>query len=107
MLREEGYGAREERRASILAPVGGMRRDPHRGARGDGEKVNEVLANYGVFRITYVGQSRLLKRPFVENFNQRTIVIVVHRNGARVWRGESVIEFAGMHWGEARRARES
>ena len=39
--------------------------------RDDGEKVNEVLANYGVFRITYVGQSRLLKRPFVVKFSTK------------------------------------
>ena len=78
------------------------------GARDDGEKVHEVLANYGVFRITYVGQSRLLETTVRRKiFNQRTIVIVVHRNGAKVWRGKSVIEFAEMHWGEARRARES
>lgn len=36
--------------------------------RDGGKKVNEVLANYGVFRITYVGQSRLLERPFVVIF---------------------------------------
>jgi hypothetical protein len=41
------------------------------GARGDGEKVNEVLANYGLFRITYVGQSGLLERPFVVNFHAK------------------------------------
>jgi hypothetical protein len=85
-----------------------MRCDAHRGARDDGEKVNEVLANYGLFRITYVGQSGLLKRPFVVKFSiKERVVIAVRRNGAKVWRGKSVIEFAGMLRGEARRARES
>ena len=58
-------------RASIKRCVGNVRCEPHRGARDDGEKVNEALANYGLFRITYVGQSRLLKRPFVVNFRRK------------------------------------
>lgn len=96
------------RRAPIKRHGGELRCEPHHGARDDGEKVYEVLANYGLFRITYVGQietaGTTVRRKF---FNQRTIVIVVCRNGGKVWRGKSVIEFAGMHWGEARWARES
>jgi hypothetical protein len=75
VLREVGYGAREQVMRQSSAAWRGVRRHAHRGARDDGEKVNEVLANYGLFRITYVGQSRLPERPFVAIFQPKDALL--------------------------------